>query len=126
MSNSRYDSKIRTTRYRRECNINPTSVIGNLIFLLTRKLNIAGPLLSYNQVVSSGEDGRREAWNDSRVSVGEAREIGWKGREGKGEVKKRVKWNLSAWRLSHLPRAIASSSGRKLRKAARCNLNSRK
>lgn len=67
------------------------------------------------------------AWNDSEVSVGEGREIVKREGEGwRGEVKKRAKWNLSAWRLSHLPRAIASSSGRKLRKAARCNLNSRK
>lgn len=112
-------------RYRRGRNINPTtSAIENLIFLPTRKLNTAGPLLSYNQVVSSGEDGRAEGWNDSRVSVG-VTESGERGR-GEGAVKKRAKWNLSAWRLSHLPRAIGSSSGRKLRKAARRNLNSRK
>lgn len=69
-------SEARTARYHRGRNINPTSAIGNLIFLPTRKLNIASLLLSYNQVVvSSGEDGRAEAWNDSRVSVGEDREI---------------------------------------------------
>lgn len=46
-------------RYRRGRNTNPTtSAIGNLIFLPTRKLNTAGLLLSYNQVVSSSEDGR--------------------------------------------------------------------
>lgn len=119
----RIHGKTDSARAKRYCcrrNINPTtSAIGNLIFLPTRKLNTAGPLLSYNQVVSSNEDGRAKGWNDSRVSVGVT------GRGG-GAVKKRAKWNLSAWRLSHLPRAIGSSSERKLRKAARRNLNSRK
>jgi len=108
----------RVARYRCGRNINSTtSAIENLIFLPARKLNTAGPLLSYNQVVSSGEDGKAEGWND-RMNVGVM---------GRREaVKKRAKWNLSAWRLSHLPRAIGSSSEQKLRKAARRNLNSRK
>lgn len=97
--------------YRRGRNTNPTtSAIGNLIFLPTRKLNTAGLLLSYNQVVSSSEDGRD----------GDGGEMSGK----RKAVKKRAKWNLSAWRLSHLPSAIGSFCGRKLRKAARRNLNS--
>lgn len=49
-------------RYRRRRNTNPTTsaIVGNLIFLPARKLNTAGLLLSYNQVVSSSEDG----WDD--------------------------------------------------------------
>lgn len=71
-------------RYRRGRNINPTtSAIGNLIFLPTRKLNTAGSLLSYNQAVSSGVDGR----DGGGVRIGVTRWV---------VVKKRAKWNLSA------------------------------
>lgn len=56
-------------RYYCRRNINPTtSAIGNLIFLPTRKLNTAGPLLSYNQVVSSNEDGRAKGTTAGWVS----------------------------------------------------------
>lgn len=60
-------------RYRRGRNTNPTtSAIGNLIFLPTRKLNTAGLLLSYNQVVSSSEDGRdgTAGWDVGKAKSG--------------------------------------------------------
>lgn len=59
-------------RYRRGRNTNPTtSAIGNLIFLPTRKLNTAGLLLSYNQVVSSSEDERVMAgWDVGKAKSG--------------------------------------------------------
>jgi len=102
----------RVARYRCGRNINSTSAIENLIFLPARKLNTAGPLLSYNQVVSSGEDGRAEGWN-GRMSRGH-------GVKGGGKEEGKVEFIGLAF--------ISSSKGNRILvwKAARRNLNSRK